>query len=222
MVQVKILINSYPRSGTSTLVDAIRMASTSHTLEFGEDFFHKNGWVSKSHLPILFLGSFPSDIIIGTVVRDPLDAISSNCFRWANGYTGNLVHGKIVVDKSREVKEDKFDDVLKSLIEHQIQQYISYYFCLNSNINNILIFEYEQIQNNVKEVIDKVVIAAGGNINLLNYDAAQYVIQNPSQPTKEKTELYYQIRDYILSSTEINKCYDLYNKILKTKENQNV
>ena len=38
---MKILINSYPRSGTTTFVDAIRMSAMSDMLAFGEDFFHK-------------------------------------------------------------------------------------------------------------------------------------------------------------------------------------
>jgi hypothetical protein len=217
MDHMKILINSYPRSGTTTLVDAIRVSVLSDELQFGEDFFHNEQWISKSHLPVLFFGSFPSDIVIGTILRDPVDAISSNCFRWANGHTGNIVQGKIVIDKSRESKENKFDETLKNLIIHQVKQYISYYSCLISNPKDVLMFEYSEIQNDTKKVIDRAVKAAGGNISSLNYHSAEGIIKNPPQPTKEKTELYYRIREYISSLEETNECYSLYYKLLKIK-----
>lgn len=215
---MKILINSYPRSGTTTLVDAIRVSAMSEKLQFGEDFFHNENWISKSHLPVLFLGSFPSDIVIGTILRDPLDAITSNCFRWSNGYTGNIVQGKIVVDKGVQSKEDKFDHVLKNLIEHQVKQFISYYSCLKENASNILMVTYDEVQNDTKFTIDKIVRASGFDTNNLDYVAAEQVIKNPPQPTKEKTELYYQIREYADSLSDITKCYSLYKELLTIKE----
>lgn len=218
---MKILINSYPRSGTTTLVDAVRVSVMSDKLQFGEDFFHNDSWISKSHLPVLFLGSFPSDIVISTILRDPVDAISSNCFRWSNGHTGNIVQGKIVIDKSVESKEDKFDDVLKNLIKHQVKQYISYYSCLKENASNVLMFDYDEVQKDTDAVIDKIVSASGGDTSNLNYLASSMVIKNPPQPTKEKTELYYQIRSYILSLQDIDRCYDLYKEMLSIKEKTN-
>jgi len=215
---MKILVNSYPRSGTTTFVDAIRASTMSDRLSFGEEFFHNESWIAKSHIPVIFFASFPSEIVLATILRDPVDAISSNCFRWSNGYTGNIVQGKIVIDKSRESKEDKFDDVLKTLIRHQVAQYISYYSCLMSNSSNVLMLNYDEIHDNLKASIDKVVLAAGGNLDSLNYKSAQEVMSNPSQPTKEKTELYYQIRDYISSLAEVEKCYSLYNKLKEKGE----
>ena len=218
---MKILINSYPRSGTTTLVDAIRAATTSGNLMFGEDFFHNEDWISKSHLPVLFLGTFPSDVLIGTVIRDPLDAISSNCFRWVNGYTGNIVQGKVVIDKSRESKENKFDKEVMSLIDHQVNQYISYYSCLLSNIDKVLLFRYDKIQNDIDSAINRVVYAAGGSKESLNYTAAQKVIKNPPQPTKEKTVLYFKIREHIKSLTALNDAYRLYDEALRMEKDKN-
>lgn len=215
---MKILINSYPRSGTTTFVDATRLTCIDEMIHFKEDFFHKEKWVAKSHIPVLFLGSFPEDITIGTVIRDPIDAISSNCFRWANGHTGNIVHGKIVVDQNRAAKENKFDGILKDLIRHQTEQYISYYTCLKNGSADVKIFSYEDIQNKIVDCVNRIVSFAGGNMNNLHYDAAINVVKNPPQPTKEKTDLYYQIRDYIRSLDLSKECYNLYNNIYLIKE----
>ena len=215
---MKILVNSYPRSGTTTFVDATRMAALDEMIQFGEDFFHREKWIAKSHIPVLFLGNFPENIVIATVIRDPIDAIASNCFRWANGHTGNIVQGKIVVDKTREIKENKFDDILKDLIRHQTQQYIAYYSCLKNGSKNIKIFSYEDTQTKIIKCVNRIIDYAKGNKNNLNYEAAIYTVNNPPQPTKEKTELYYQIRDYIKSLNLIDECYMLYNEMILLKE----
>lgn len=215
---MKVLINSYPRSGATTFTDAIRMSTISKRIEFGEEFFHNPTWVAKSHIPVIFLGEFPKDIVIGTILRDPIDAIASNSFRWANGHTGNLVQGKIVIDKQREAKENKFDSELTNLVRHQVQQYISYYDCLKNGSQNILKFSYEDIQSNVDKCIDRIVLKSGKTIDNINYDIANNIIKNPPQPTKEKTELYYQIREYIESLEEFKNAYSLYYDILFSKE----
>lgn len=215
---MKVLINSYPRSGATTFTDAIRMSTLSRTIDFGEDFFHNKNWVAKSHIPIIFMGEFPKDIVVGTILRDPIDSVASNSFRWANGHTGNLVQGKVVIDRQREVKENKFDKDLIDLINHQVQQYISYYYCLNNGSKNILKFAYDDVQNKIESCIDRIVEFSEDKPENINYEAARYVIKNPPQPTKEKTELYYQIREYIKSLEELKDCYSLYYDLLFSKE----
>lgn len=215
---MKILINSYPRSGTTTLVDATRLTCIDEMIEYREDFFYREKWIAKSHIPVIFLGEFPKDIILGTVVRDPLDAISSNCFRWANGHTGNIVQGRIVVDKTRESMENKFNDELKDLIRHQVHQYLSYYMCLKNKKQNIFIFDYNDVQNNIIKCVNRLILLSGAKTDKLDYNAALNVVKHPPQPTKEKTELYYQIKDYIKSLNEIDQCYSLYNELFLLKE----
>jgi hypothetical protein len=218
---MKILINSYPRSGTTTLVDATRLSYMNEMIGYEEDFFYKDKWIAKSHIPVIFLSNFSKDIVLGTVLRDPIDAISSNCFRWANGHTGNIVQGRIVVDRTRESAENKFNDELKDLIRHQTHQYLSYYKCLINNSQNIKMFHYEDVQNNIEKCVEKLIFFAGGNISILKYDSARYVVNNPPQPTKEKTELYYQIRDHIKTIDIIKECYSLYNETIPLKEKVN-
>ena len=211
---MKILVNSYPRSGTTTFVNAIRLACLGKISDFGDEFFHKENWVAKSHIPIIFLGNY-ENILISTVIRKPSDAITSNCFRWSNGYTGNIVNGKIVVDKSREIKENKFDDTLINLIDHQILQYESYYECLKNGNSNVKIFTYEQTQNDIVSSINKIMLLSGSDIKNLNYEPAINIVKNPPQPTKEKTNLYYQIKEYIENSSNFLKCNELYNFALQ-------
>lgn len=218
---MKILINSYPRSGTTTLVDATRLTCIKEMIEFREDFFHREKWIAKSHIPVVFLGSFPKDIVLGTVLRNPLDAIASNCFRWANGHTGNIVQGRIVVDKSRESMENKFNDELKDLIRHQVYQYLSYYKCLQNRSQDIMMFDYNDVQNNIIGCVKKLIEAGNADMSDLDYNAAIRVVNNPPQPTKEKTELYYQIKDYIKEVDIIDECYTIYNELILLKENVN-
>jgi hypothetical protein len=215
---MKILINSYPRSGTSTFTDAIRLACFNKISSYGEEFFYKDNWIAKSHLPALFLGEFSSPIVIGSIARDPVDAISSNSFRWSKGYTGNMVKGQLVVDANRASKEAQLDNNLKDLINHQIEQYRSYYECLKNGSKNIKVFTYEDTQQKIEKCIDRILLFSNVEINDLDYNSAINVVKNPPMPTGERTNLYYEIRNYISSSDSINICYSLYNEILSRKE----
>lgn len=214
---MKILINSFPRSGTSTFVHAIHRATDTQNFQWGDLWFYGDRWVAKSHIPIIFYAHFPKDITVGTILRNPIDAISSNVFRWSNGYTGNIVNNKIVIDKTITAKENKFDEELKDLIYHQTRQYIAYYEALYLNHKNFIMFQYEDIKNNATPFIREVICKAGGDYININIKSIEDVMNNPNLPTKEKTELYYSIKDYAESLDQIKQCNDLYNKLIPHK-----
>lgn len=211
---MKVLVNSYPRSGTTTFVNALRASFRMNKLNAPEDMYHHDEWISKGHSPVIFLSNFPKDIFISSIIRDPIDAISSNSFRWCNGYTGNIVKGMIVVDKNQITKTLELDNNIKDLIDHQIKQYISYYTCLKNN-KNIELFTYESINGNISKNIEKVANYFNYDLSMLDYNAAEYEMENPPQPTKDKTSLYYGIRDYIRHSEDIGLCYNIYETLLE-------
>lgn len=214
---MKLLVNSYPRSGTTTFTNAVRSSFRMGRLNAPEDMYHNDTWISKGHSPVIFLSKFPKDILVSSILRDPVDAISSNSFRWCNGYTGNIVKGLIVVDKNQVSDIEFLDEQIKDLINHQIQQYVSYYTCLNTN-SDIELFIYENINNNISESIDIIAKYFNYDKNLIDYSAAEYEIKNPPQPTKEKNQLYYDIREYIKNSKNIDLCYNLYNTLIERQK----
>lgn len=214
---MKILVNSYPRSGSSTFVNALHRATGQQNIKWSDISFYGNDWIAKSHIPIIFFADFPKDISICTILRNPLDCISSNVFRWSNGYTGNIVKGKIVVDMELARKENKFDSTLKDLILHQVKQYIAYYSALANNYNNFTIFEYQDIKENAIPYIRQIIKDAKGDFINIDIDGISYAMSHPNLPTKEKTNLYYEIKDYIKLLPELKECELLYNNLIKFK-----
>lgn len=181
-----------------------------------EEMFDKDDWICKSHIPIIFSGTFDNEITVSTIIRNPVDAIASNSFRWSNGHTGNIVQGRVVIDKAQIRKENDLDDDLKRLIDHQIKQYISYLFCYLNAPSKIMAFKYEDVQNRIAWCIDNIT----NNYNNLDYNSAQYTIDNPPQPTKEKTQLYFEIRKYIQESPLYAEACIRYNAALNVLQKQ--
>ena len=208
----KILINSYPRSGSTTFLNAIRASVARMIPPYTRIFFHEDSWVCKAHIPIIFSGIYPKDTDIYTIIRNPLDAIVSNVYRWSNGYTGNVVNGNVVVNQNQVNSESELNHTLTSLIDHQIELYISYMSLYMDNHERIKSFTYEATQNRISECLDIVL----SDIETIDYESGLQQVKNPPEPTSTKTDIYYAIKEYIENSPNLGKALDLY-KIAKTK-----
>lgn len=208
----KILINSYPRSGSTTFLNAIRASVARLIPPYTQIFFHENSWVCKSHIPIIFAGTYPEDTEIYTIVRNPLDAIVSNVYRWSKGYTGNVVNGNMVVNQNQVKTAVELDQTLINLINHQISQYISYMSLYVDNHDKIKAFSYEAIQTRITECLDIVF----PDLDTVDYNAALYQIENPPEPTLTKTDLHAAIKKYVEDSLDLARALDLYKLAIAT------
>jgi hypothetical protein len=193
---IKIMVNSYPRSGTSTFVNAIRASLRGSRRMDMDELFQNDTWVIKGNVPGILLGTYPEDVKIITMLRDPLDAVASNCFRWSNGHTGNIVQGRIVVDNGQVRNDQHLDGELKELIDHQILQYLSYMHCYLENHENIIAVRYEDMHVNIEKCLEQVF---PGEYSL-DYEGAEEAVRNPNLPSEEKTDRYYAIKQYIVQS----------------------
>jgi len=207
----KILINSYPRSGSTTFLNAIRASVAKLIPPYSQIFFHEDSWICKAHIPLVFLGTYPDDVGIYTIVRDPLDAIVSNVYRWSKGYTGNIVNGNMVVSQNQIRTDIDVDETFLDTISHQINQYISYVSLYIDNQDKITAFSYDAVQTRIADCLD--LIFPGSNI--VDYEAAKHAIDNPINPTMVKTEIHSIIKRYVENSSEFLKAVDLY-QIAKT------
>lgn len=202
----KILINSYPRSGSTTFLNAIRASASRLIPPYSQIFFHEDSWICKSHISVIFLGTYPDDISIYTIIRNPLDAIVSNVYRWSNGYTGNIVNGNMVVSQNQIKTDTAIDEIFLDMISHQINQYISYVSLYIENRERVTAFSYEAIQNKVSECLD-IIFPDSSSID---YEAAIAKVKNPTDPTLEKTEIHSTIKRYVENSSEFSRALRLY------------
>lgn len=211
---MKVFTNSYPRSGATTFVNALIGATRNMRPEFEDELCSNPDWILKNHNPLLFLGTYANDIIPVTIIRDPVDAISSNSYRWSKGYIGNVIHGVAIIDKNQIHSKLEIDSRMAQSIDHQINQYISYMQSLLSNGDNFYCFSYEQIQKYPEKCINILVKMAGLSSNSINLKAIQQVFNNPPDPTGPKTEFYDKIRTYINKHSKLSEMYELYNKAM--------
>ena len=208
---MKIFTNSYPRSGATTFSGAIRHSTLHLRPPFEDELYNQDDWVNKNHNPVIFLGTYPKDIVLVTIIKDPLDAITSNSFRWSKGHTGNIIHGAIVIDKDQIRNDTELDDGMARSLEHQMDQYLSYMYCYMQNPENVIAFTYGQIQTNAVDCIKNIAIFAGLNPEEIDQESIGHVMSHPPHPTGEKTVMYHKIREYIQNSekfVEVTKAYN--------------
>lgn len=220
---MKIFTNSYPRSGASTFMNALRGATRHLRPDFIDELYNQEHWINKNHNPVIFLGSYPDDVTPVTIIKNPLDAITSNSFRWSKGHTGNVIHGAIVIDKNQIKRDENLDIEMVRLINHQIDQYLSYIYCYMQNPEKVIGFTYEQIQSHPIECIKNIMFFAGLDSENINESSVKYFMDNPDQPTGEKTAMYYKIREYIESSPRMIEIFNEYNRAIdyiKDKQKQ--
>lgn len=179
-MQRTIKIVTYPRTGSNYLY---WLLSTS----FGKNIF-------KSHMfDNSLLNTFIESDYIITVLRDPVDAISSfitmESFYWRN-------------DKN-------LDEYLKETIPQRIEDYIYFYNTIKNHYN--LFLDYKQI-NIFRNTLVKLVSDETNN-EIVNYDNYVDLVKDNKNSyflrTSKNNEEYNYIREKILKY-DLIKCYEIY------------
>lgn len=215
---MKVLVNSYPKSGTTMFTNAINMAIGPLELEGTKQMplpYGKN-WVTWKHENIILMGNFGDDVIICNILRNPIDAISSNVDRWFSGFTGNViqgvpVHNPKIINRNPELTEEN-----RGFIEHQKDMYMTYLKSLYLNFNNITVFTYEQLKNNPEQCVNNIIALSNEDYSRANhYHTRSLLCKSPS----ERGTHYQAIRDYL--SNNLQEINDLYLEVLDmVKEKQ--
>lgn len=210
---MKIFTNSYPRSGATGFNNALFRATDNLINKNKDELVQNDSWILKNHNPLLFLGTYDSEITACAIVRNPLDAISSNVFRWSKGFTGNMVHGRLIIDNNQIYNNKQIDSEMIILIEHQIDQYISYLYSILNSRQKIILFSYEQIKKETSWCIKSLLSFTEVNYNNIDEEAALLAIKN-HDTSDEKTSMYFNIRKEILLSKKYWIAYKYYTDVM--------
>lgn len=207
---MKILLNAYPRSGSTTFTSELRNAFRPFRTCNPHEMAEFDEWIIYKHEPFIYFGNYGNDVTLLAIIRNPIDAISSNTERWLKGFTGNVIQGVRIVDK----KQNRIDN-LESLglieldfIKHQIEVYTSYLHCLEKNINNIKCFTYEQTRNETDKCIQNIMIFSGIKKEQIDPDKLTKTINNK----EGKHPIYFMVREYLEAQTGL---LDHYNRVYK-------
>jgi len=203
---MKILLNAYPRSGGTTFTSELRNAFDPFRSGNPHELAEFEEWITNKHEPFIFLGQYGNDVTLVSIIRDPIDAISSNTESWLRGFTGNIIQGVKVVNKKQNRIEDMSDlgAIELNFIKHQIEIYNSYLACLEKNINNIKCFTYDQTRNETEKCIKNIMIFSGIKTEkIINNKFTKTIIHK-----RKKHPIYFKIREYLESLDGISDGYN--------------
>ena len=205
---MKILLNAYPRSGLTTFAIEVRRAFRIFRTHNLQDMAEFDEWIIDKHEPFIYFGNYGDDVILLGIIRNPIDAISSNTERWLKGFTGNTIEGIRILDK-RQNKIDSIENlgpVELDFIKHQIKVYTSYLSCLEKNINNVKCFTYEQTRNETDKCLKNIMIFSGININQIDDNKLTKTMINK----EDRHPIYFKVREYLEAETGL---IDHYNRV---------
>lgn len=228
----KILINSPPRSAGTFLFEVAR-SMYSHNkrdmldpMQSGE-WHQTDEWIILCHEPILFRGDIP-DVTMTTVLRDPIDAISSQILKSTYGFSSRTIAGRQeVVDAQMEFLKDPRQEYLKESLYQECRMWSGYSFGARHAIDRIVPYTFEQVTQHTPEVLTSLYKIAGESKNYKEIDE-RYVRDYIAERTRgaqndvaftsgasnglptEKPEEYYVIREAVEKYSMIPAVLDEY------------
>jgi hypothetical protein len=131
-------------------------------LESGE-WHQQDSWILLQHAPILFRGNIP-DVTMTTVLRNPVDAISSQILKRAYGFGANIIAGKQeVVNNTVEFLRDGQEEYIKEAIYQGCRMWSGYTYGSMLAIDRIVPFTFEQVTQQSPEVVSNLYGIAGSS-----------------------------------------------------------
>ena len=228
---MKILLNSYPRTGTTYLVNMLRWCAKHQESHREGEYSNEPEWIIKAHEPILLLASIPEMSQL-TIIRDPIDTISSNMFRHTSGLNSNSIWGHTGVsseNKTNNYYDPRFLDGLKQ----SVAKWKEYAENTIKNKENLTVILFETLVSNTAGVIYSIFENQNVNQDILNGISKESIEEytrvmerdlssNPNHMNGTdnrlpvpKPEEYYDVREFILGSPYVSGLKDLY---LEVKE----
>lgn len=164
----KILINAPPRSGSAFLFTAAR-AMYSHDIRDDLDhmvsgeWHQSDNWITIGHEPILFRGIIP-DVTMTTVLRDPIDTISSQILKSTYGFSNRTIAGKQeIIDAHMEFLNDNQEEYLQESLYQECRMWSGYTYGAMLAIDRIVPYTFEQVTQKTPEVLSTLYSIAGSS-----------------------------------------------------------
>ena len=157
----KIIVNSVPRTATHFLMDSLRDMFY-HNDRDARDYANSGEWaqdkdfIKTAHEPLLFLANF-DDIYQITVLREPVDCVSSQVFKSAYGFGGATIVGRPqIVDANMEYFRTKKNEFLEEAMYQESKMWMGYTIGASKHIDKVIPFTFEQVTKQTFECLDYV------------------------------------------------------------------
>lgn len=230
--QVKILINSAPRSGHAWLQYLLlKSVNFDNNISMGEI---DNQFIIRENVPVALLSNF-SDIKQCTILRNPLEIIPSVVTKTIGGFGNTRTMSVSMPHENNNLPS------LKELIDGEFNVYKRWSGSIVKNIKNLEAFTFDQVCNNPEFVVDDVMsnfeyeYFKVKNINMeqLLREARQGITQhdkgdpgfNNPLPINKKPDIYYEALNIVENHIRIEESFKLFelakNEIIKKQELKN-
>ena len=217
MAATRILINSSPRSGHAWLQFVLaHYKGNSSDIDLGD--IGGDQFIVRANTPIMLLATF-KDITQTVILRDPRQLIPSIVTKTMGGLGQTVTSGVAMPHEYNNLPS------LDALIDEQFNVFRRYAIGIEENIERLVPFTFEQVTQDLSFVVKKLINYEVPNsdipdlVDLARKRIRQHnkgnVAYNNAVPVEKKPDIYYEIRDKVLSAERLDKCLGIYEK---TKE----
>lgn len=205
---MKIVINGFPRSGTTNFTDALRSAA--RPLRVGNHHERVIGkeWITNKNDALFFLPKYPQDVTVCYILRDPELAIASNVERWLKGFTGKMVSGMVIVDHHQKKDVGQLTDDIIRFIDDQVEIFKTYLISFMQNQDALEIIHYDQTRMDSANAIKNILSVSGAEVDRLADLTNAISLLRPTNP--ERTSSYFNILSYLKENNEFKEVKEIY------------
>jgi len=218
----------------SRLLEFVRIAyNRTDQKKFGE-YSNRKDFVIWTHVPFMLLSEF-KDVLQITIVRDPDEVIPSICDKLDSGVGLDVHDNQITYHNPNSDLFQTRSEYVSNSVNSASLEYLSYLDNIKNNFNNILVFSFEQVINNIELVIDAIAKSFNEEYksftkeqvleidNLIHEkwktEEGENLLRSNRGPSTNKPESYYNFKETFINSEIRNELQKSYTDILKQIKN---
>lgn len=223
MKDVRVLINSSPRSGHTWLQYLLfKSIDLDRSVSWGEI---EDRFIIRTNAPVVLLANF-TDVVQSTVVRNPIDIIPSIVTKTMGGLGSTVSSGIPMPHEYNNLPS------LSKLVDDQFYIYKRWAGATIKNIDNLFAFTFDQMTNNPEFVVDYVMSNFDSPYTKLSNDKLKELMDearrlinqhdkgdpgfNNPLPIEKKPDVYFEAKDLVLSNPRLQELLDLFEITNKT------
>jgi hypothetical protein len=125
------------------------------------EWHQTDNWVLLTHEPVIFRGVIP-DVTLTTVLRDPIDTISSQILKSTYGFSSNTIAGRQeIIDANMDFLRDNKEAHLQESLYQECRMWSGYTYGAMLAIDRIVPYTFEQVTQQTLDVLSTLYTAAG-------------------------------------------------------------
>jgi hypothetical protein len=163
----KIILNTMPRTAGFFFFDLIRDMYGHNKRDGGDpriagEWSQTDNWIILCHEPLLFRAELPG-VTMTTVLRNPIDAVTSQILKTSYGFGGATIAGRPeIVDGNMAFFRDKKEEFIKESMYQESRMWEGYTYGSMLAIDRIVPFTFEQVTEDLPNVLPHLYRLAGG------------------------------------------------------------